>query len=70
MAWLYVLRCGDGSHYIGTTLNLEAQLLEHKQGRTQTGELLQGPVSLVHSRNFTSMAAAKRAKRRLEAEAR
>lgn len=68
MAWLYILRCGDGSHYVGTTEDLEGQILFHKQGRTGTGTLLQAPVSLIHTRNFATLAAADSAKYRLQQE--
>ena len=32
MAWVYILECSDGSHYTGSTIDLERRLWEHNQG--------------------------------------
>lgn len=32
MAWLYILRCADGSYYLGSTKSLEYRLYEHQSG--------------------------------------
>ncbi len=32
MAWTYMLRCADGSYYVGSTRQLEARLFQHQQG--------------------------------------
>jgi putative endonuclease len=29
MAWVYILKCSDGSYYTGSTVNLEIRLAEH-----------------------------------------
>ena len=29
---MYILRCGDGSTYVGSTWNLERRLAEHEEG--------------------------------------
>jgi putative endonuclease len=29
MSWVYILRCADGSFYVGSTRNLERRLAEH-----------------------------------------
>lgn len=31
MASMYILKCGDGSYYNGSTFNLEKRLEEHKE---------------------------------------
>ncbi|MBF0457100.1 MAG: GIY-YIG nuclease family protein [Nitrospirae bacterium] len=33
MAWVYVLKCSDGSYYTGSTVDLEKRLYEHNDGR-------------------------------------
>jgi putative endonuclease len=32
MAWVYLLRCRDGSCYVGSTRNLEARVWQHQNG--------------------------------------
>ncbi len=29
MAWTYLLRCADGSYYVGSTIDLDGRLWEH-----------------------------------------
>lgn len=33
MAYVYILRCADGSYYVGSTRNLEARLEQHALGK-------------------------------------
>lgn len=32
-AWVYILECGDGSFYTGSTIDLERRLAEHRAGK-------------------------------------
>ena len=32
VAWTYILRCSDGTYYVGSTIDLERRLSEHQQG--------------------------------------
>jgi len=32
MAFTYILRCADGSYYVGSTRNLEHRLWQHESG--------------------------------------
>ena len=32
MAWVYILKCRDGSYYVGSTRSLEARIGQHQQG--------------------------------------
>ena len=32
-AWVYILECGDGSFYTGSTIDLERRLAEHSAGK-------------------------------------
>jgi putative endonuclease len=40
MAWVYILRGSSGRHYIGSTVNLERRLSEHRSGGTHTTQRL------------------------------
>jgi putative endonuclease len=40
MAWVYILRGSNGRHYIGSTINLERRLFEHRNGGTHTTQRL------------------------------
>lgn len=52
MFWMYILRCSDGSFYIGHTDDLERRLGEHHAGRFQCYTQSRLPVALVHSQTF------------------
>ena len=32
MAWTYILRCRDGSYYVGSTVDLDRRVADHQQG--------------------------------------
>ncbi len=31
-AWVYILKCSDGSYYVGSTMSLKKRLAEHQNG--------------------------------------
>lgn len=45
--WIYILRCSDGSYYVGRTLNLEARLSAHNAGHGPRYTRSRRPVRLV-----------------------
>ncbi|SDU87005.1 putative endonuclease [Microlunatus sagamiharensis] len=47
MAWTYILRCSDGSFYVGSTRNLEQRLAEHAAGVVSGYTETRRPVELV-----------------------
>ena len=52
-AWLYVLRCADGSYYVGTTrLSLEMRVAQHNSGTLGGYTEPRRPVELVFSQWF------------------
>ena len=52
-AYLYILRCADGSYYVGTTRgSLEKRVAEHTAGTFDGYTVLRRPVTLVFSRHF------------------
>jgi putative endonuclease len=52
MAWMYILKCADGSYYVGSTRNLELRFAQHQSGkgsRYTSGRL---PVELVYGEEY------------------
>ncbi|WP_246529485.1 GIY-YIG nuclease family protein [Microvirga zambiensis] len=55
--WFYILRCADGSYYIGTSRSddLETRISQHNQGYFGGYTARRRPVVLVHSTHFDSI---------------
>ncbi|GAA2245036.1 GIY-YIG nuclease family protein [Promicromonospora sukumoe] len=53
MAHMYILRCGDGSFYVGSTVDLERRLCQHNEGEGAAYTRRRRPVELVHSEEFS-----------------
>lgn len=52
-ACLYILRCADGSYYVGTTIgSLERRVAEHQAGTLGGYTPLRRPVTLVFNQRF------------------
>jgi putative endonuclease len=52
-AWLYILRCCDGSYYVGTARgSLESTVAQHKAGTFQGYTASRRPVELIFSQWF------------------
>ena len=63
---LYVLRCSDGSYYVGTTSNLEQRLLAHNKGKAAGYTAARRPVQLVASERHHSIEAARSRERQIK----
>jgi len=50
--FLYILRCGDGSLYVGQTNDLDRRLAQHRSGDPQGFTSLRHPLKLVHVEEF------------------
>lgn len=59
---VYLVECGDGTYYTGSTNNLEARLKLHNSGRGAKYVRGRGPVRLVYAKAYRSY------KRAIEAE--
>src|SRR6266853_2012456 len=60
-AWFcYMLRCNDGSLYVGMTSNLEARVDKHNQGFGPEYTRKHRPVALIWSQEFADSAAARK----------
>jgi len=55
--WFYILRCADGSYYVGTSRSedLETRVSQHNQGTFGGYTAKRRPVVLVHSAHFASI---------------
>lgn len=46
--WLYVLRCGDGTLYVGITTDVERRLAQHRAGKGAKYTRGRSPLEVVH----------------------
>jgi putative endonuclease len=51
-AFMYILRCGNGLYYVGSTTNLEKRLEQHHLGEGANFTRKHLPVTLVYFENF------------------
>jgi predicted GIY-YIG superfamily endonuclease len=64
--WVYILRCADGSYYVGHTDNLDFRLAQHQSGEVQGYTKSRRPVRLVYHESFTTRDDAFAAERQLK----
>lgn len=50
--FVYILRCADGSYYVGHAEDVEARIRLHNSGRAATWTSVRRPVTLVYSEAF------------------
>ena len=65
-AWVYLLRCRDGSLYAGAAKDVQARLRQHQAGRAARYTRARLPVELAWSRPCASWSAALRAEARIK----
>lgn len=51
-AWIYILRCADGTYHTGHTSNLQKRLAEHEAGEGSTWTQKRLPVELVYQQEM------------------
>lgn len=56
MAWMYILRCADGSYYLGSTKNLDLRLAQHQSGKGSIYTSGRLPVGLVYGEEYDRIA--------------
>ncbi len=66
MYYIYILRCTDGSLYIGQTSRLATRLNDHNSGRGAAFTFKRRPVELVYSEAHPTRLAAIRRERQLK----
>ena len=67
MAWVYLLRCADGTLYCGWTVDLDARLAAHNAGRASRYTRSRLPVALAWSDEQPDRTAARREEARIKA---
>ena len=66
-AWLYILRCADGSYYVGTTrTSFEIRLAQHNAGTFPGYTASRRPVELIFSQWFDQITDAIECERKLK----
>jgi len=65
-AWVYILRCCDGSYYTGKTQNLELRIAQHQNGTYKGYTSKRLPVQLVYVQSFPTYIEAIRAERQIK----
>ncbi len=53
--FFYILKCSDGSYYVGLTTNLENRVKTHNQGKGPTYTAKRRPVQLVYHERFNNL---------------
>ncbi len=66
MAWVYVLRCADGTLYTGWTNDVERRVAAHSAGTGSRYTKSRLPVELVHARPMADRSAAMREEARIK----
>ena len=58
MGYVYILRCADGTYYVGSTTDLERRLWEHNErlGSAYTRRPGRRPVTLLWSHEYANIA--------------
>ncbi|WP_018155689.1 GIY-YIG nuclease family protein [Demetria terragena] len=58
MPSVYMLRCGDGTYYVGSTRSLQTRLDQHASGHGAKYTARRLPIELVWSQEYASVAEA------------
>ena len=66
MAWVYILRCGDNTFYVGHTSDLKMRLQWHQSGLGASHTSVRLPVDLVYSEEHQSLQTARTRERQIE----
>ena len=66
MAWVYLLRCADGSLYCGWTVDVERRVAAHNAGGASRYTRSRLPVELAWSRELEDRGAARREEARIK----
>jgi putative endonuclease len=66
-AWVYLLRCGDGSLYTGWTVDLERRIARHRAGVASRYTASRLPVELACALPMPTRTAARREEARIKA---
>lgn len=56
MPHMYILKCSDGSYYVGSTWDLERRLAQHQSGEGAAYTRRRRPVQLVYAEEYDRVA--------------
>jgi predicted GIY-YIG superfamily endonuclease len=59
MPFVYILRCADGSYYVGKTDDLRTRLTEHESGVAADYTSVRRPVEMVYAEEHSTTRSAK-----------
>jgi len=65
-AYLYILRCSDGSYYVGSTTDLSRRIIEHQNGVGANFTSKHLPVKVVYYEEFDRIEDAFRREKQLQ----
>jgi predicted GIY-YIG superfamily endonuclease len=65
-SWTYMLRCADGSFYVGCTSDLDLRIGQHQGGEADGYTARRRPVELVWAEEFQDIGDAIAAERRIK----
>jgi predicted GIY-YIG superfamily endonuclease len=66
MPWVYILRCGDNTFYVGHTGDVASRLRWHRRGLAANHTALRLPVDLAETEEFSSLEATIQRERQLK----
>jgi predicted GIY-YIG superfamily endonuclease len=66
MAFVYILRCSDGSYYVGKTNDLCVRLRQHQSGVGADYTAMRRPVEMVYAEEHSTIRAATDRERQLK----
>jgi putative endonuclease len=64
--WVYILKCCDGSFYVGSTTDLAARIRVHQSGKGPKHTAARLPVSLVFSEQHPTLVSAVKRERQIK----
>ena len=64
--YVYILRCSDGSYYVGSTDNLQERIAAHNAGRGPSYTSKRRPVQLIYSERYDNNSSAVRRERQVK----
>jgi predicted GIY-YIG superfamily endonuclease len=64
--YVYILRCSDGSYYVGSTHNIEERVVKHHAGPAATYTAIRRPVTLAYSEEHPDQLTALRRERQFK----
>jgi predicted GIY-YIG superfamily endonuclease len=68
MPWVYILCGSSGRHYIGSAVDLDARLAQHRRGHTYTTRRLSEKLELVAAKEVETLNQARSIERLLKAK--